>query len=57
MKKHLDSYTAAVGKAAWLMSLKCNCEATAVLTPGPEGGALLRADFAPSFTKPEVGLP
>jgi hypothetical protein len=57
MKKHLDSYASALGKAAWLMSLKCGCEAGAVLTPGPAGGALLRAHFAPSFTKPEVGLP
>jgi hypothetical protein len=57
MKQHVDRYAAALGKAAWLMSLKCGCEAGAVLTPGPEGGVLMRAHFAPSFTAPDVGIP
>jgi hypothetical protein len=57
VKTALDSYATAVGKAAWLMSLKCGCDAGATLSADPSGGAILRARFAPSFTKPQVGLP
>jgi hypothetical protein len=57
VKTSLDSYAAAIGKAAWLMSLKCGCDAAATLTADPSGNAILRARFAPSFTKPQVGLP
>jgi hypothetical protein len=57
VKTALDSYATAIGKAAWLMSLKCGCDAGATLSADPAGGAILRARFAPSFTKPQVGLP
>jgi hypothetical protein len=57
VKTELDSYATALGKAAWLMSLKCGCDAGATLSADPSGGAILRARFAPSFTKPQVGLP
>ncbi len=57
LKSALDQYATALGKAAWLMSLKCRCDASARLTAEPEGRSLLRAQFAPSFTKPQVGLP
>jgi hypothetical protein len=57
VKTALDSYATAIGKAAWLMSLKCGCDAGATLSADPSGGAILRARFAPSFTKPQVGLP
>jgi hypothetical protein len=57
LKTTLDQYATALGKAAWLMSIRCRCDAGALLTAEPEGQALLRASFAPSFTKPQVGLP
>ncbi|MHB8381822.1 MAG: hypothetical protein ACYDC3_05725, partial [Candidatus Binataceae bacterium] len=57
LKTALDQYAAALGKAAWLTSLKCRCAASAVLTADPAGQALLRASFAPSFTRAQVGLP
>ena len=57
LKTGLDQYATALGKAAWLMSIKCRCDAGARLTAEPSGQALLRARFAPSFTKPQVGLP
>jgi hypothetical protein len=57
LKTALDQYATALGKAAWLMSIKCRCDAGARLTAEPSGQALLRAHFAPSFTKPQVGLP
>jgi hypothetical protein len=57
MKKALDAYANALGKAAWLMSLKCGCDAMARLTADPSGVVLMRAHFAPSFTRAEVGLP
>src|SRR5271156_186126 len=31
LKEQLDSYAAALGRSAWLMSLKCGCDASAVL--------------------------
>ena len=57
LKTALDAYANALGKAAWLMSLKCACDAGARLTADPSGLVLLRARFAPSFTRAEVGLP
>ncbi|MGO9602551.1 MAG: hypothetical protein ACLQAT_03945 [Candidatus Binataceae bacterium] len=57
LKTALDAYAAALGKAAWLMSVKCGCDAAARLTADPSGLVLLRARFAPSFTRAEVGLP
>jgi hypothetical protein len=39
------------------MSLKCGCDAGAVLTGEAVGGALLKAKYSPSFTRPHVGLP
>ncbi len=57
LKMSLDAYANALSKAAWLMSLKCGCEAVARLTADPSGLVLMRARFAPSFTRAEVGLP
>jgi len=57
LKTALDRYATALGKAAWLMSIKCGCDAGARLTAEPAGQALLRAHFSPSFTRPQVGLP
>ncbi|HKN00088.1 MAG TPA: hypothetical protein VJX23_06195 [Candidatus Binataceae bacterium] len=57
LKTALDAYADALGKAAWLMSMKCGCDAAARLTADPSGLVLLRARFAPSFTRAEVGLP
>jgi hypothetical protein len=57
VKNSLDAYANALGKAAWLMSLKCGCDAAARLAADPSGVTLLRARFAPSFTRAEVGLP
>ncbi|HXW83922.1 MAG TPA: hypothetical protein VEJ86_05930 [Candidatus Binataceae bacterium] len=57
MKKHLDDFAATLGKAAYLTSLRCNCDAGAAVVPDPAGETLLRARYAPSFAKPEVGLP
>jgi hypothetical protein len=57
LKDSLDSYANAVGRASWLMSLKCGCDAGAVLTAETGGAALLKAKFAPSYKRPHVGLP
>jgi hypothetical protein len=57
MKEQLDSYALALGRASWLMSLKCGCDASAVLESEAVGEALLKAKFSPSFTRPQVGLP
>jgi len=57
LKDQLDSYAGALGRSAWLMSLKCGCDAGAVLTGEAVGGALLKAKYSPSFTRPHVGLP
>ena len=57
LKTGLDTYATALGKAAWLMSLKCGCDAGARLTVDPSGLVLMRARFAPSFKRAEVGLP
>jgi hypothetical protein len=57
IKKSLDVYANALSKAAWLMSVKCGCDAGARLTADPSGLVLMRAHFAPSFTRSEVGLP
>jgi hypothetical protein len=57
LKEQLDSYAGALGRSAWLMSLKCGCDAGAVLTSEAVGDALLKARYSPSFTRPQVGLP
>ena len=57
LKEQLDSYAGALGRSAWLMSLKCGCDANAVLTSEAVGDALLKASYSPSFTRPHVGLP
>ncbi len=57
MKNALDAYANALSKAAWLMSLKCGCDAIARLTADPSGLVLMRARFSPSFKRAEVGLP
>ncbi len=57
LKQRLDSYAGALGRSAWLMSLKCGCDANAVLTGEAVGDALLKATDSPSFTRPRVGLP
>ena len=57
IKNSLDAYANALGKAAWLMSLKCGCDAAARLAADPSGVTLLRARFQPSFTRAEVGIP
>jgi hypothetical protein len=57
LKVQLDSYAGALGRSAWLMSLKCGCEAGAVLTGEAAGEALLKAKYSPSFKRPQVGLP
>ncbi len=57
LKIQLDSYAGALGRSAWLMSLKCGCDAGAVLTGEAAGEALLKAKYSPSFKRPQVGLP
>jgi hypothetical protein len=57
LKDSLDSYANATGRSAWLMSLKCGCDAGAVLTAEAGGAALLKAKYAPTFKRPHVGLP
>jgi hypothetical protein len=57
LKERLDSFAGALGRSAWLMSLKCGCDAGAVLTSEAVGDALLKARYSPSFTRPQVGLP
>jgi hypothetical protein len=57
MKDQLDSYAVALGRSAWLMSLKCGCDAGAVLESEAVGEALLKATYSPSFKRPHVGLP
>ena len=57
LKEQLDSYAVALGRSAWLMSLKCGCDANAVLEGEAVGEALLKAKYSPSFKRPQVGLP
>ena len=57
LKTRLDAYARALGRSAWLLSIKCGCAASATLESETAGGALLKARFEPSFTQPEVGLP
>jgi hypothetical protein len=57
LKDQLDSYAGALSRSAWLMSLRCGCDAGAVLTGEAVGGAILKARYSPSFTRPQVGLP
>src|SRR5580704_1031415 len=57
LKEQLDSYAVALGRSAWLMSLKCGCDAGAVLESEAVGEALLKAKYSPSFKRPQVGLP
>lgn len=57
LKTTLDAYARALGRSAWLMSIKCGCAANATLTGEVAGPALLKARFEPSFKQPQVGLP
>ena len=57
LKTRLDAYARALGRTAWLLSIKCGCPASATLESETAGAALLKARFEPSFTQPEVGLP
>ena len=57
LKTRLDGYGRALGRSAWLMSIKCGCAASAVLQSETAGAPLLKARFEPSFKQPEVGLP
>lgn len=57
IKQQLDSYARALGRSAWLMSIKCGCEAGAVLSGEAVGAPLLKARFAPGFKRTQVGLP
>lgn len=57
LKTRLDAYARALGRSAWLMSLKCGCAASATLSGEVAGPALLRAKFEPSFKQAQVGLP
>ncbi len=57
LKSRLDSYARAIGRSAWLMSIKCGCAASAMLQSETAGAPLLKARFEPSFKQPEVGLP
>jgi hypothetical protein len=57
LKTHLDAYARALGRSAWLLSIKCGCAASATLQSETAGAALLKARFEPSFKQPEVGLP
>ncbi len=57
LKVQLDTYAAALGSSAWLMSLKCGCDAEAVLEGEAGGESLLKARYSPSFKRPQVGLP
>jgi len=57
LKTRVDAYARALGQSARLMSLRCGCEAVAVLTGQEAGQPLLKARFQPSFKRPEVGLP
>jgi hypothetical protein len=57
LKKRLDAYARALGRSAWLMSVKCGCAANATLVSETAGSPLLKAHFEPSFQQPEVGLP
>jgi len=57
LKIRLDAYARALGRIAWLMSIKCGCAANSTLAGETAGAPLLRARFEPSFKQPEVGLP
>ena len=57
VKEQLDIYAGTLGRSAWLMSLKCGCDASAVLTGESVGGTILKANYSPSFKRPQVGLP
>jgi hypothetical protein len=57
LKTRLDAYARALGRIAWLMSIKCGCAANSTLASEAAGAPLLRARFEPSFKQPEVGLP
>lgn len=57
VREQIDNYARAMGRSAWLMTVKCGCDATAVLTGESVGAPLLKARFGPSFKRPQVGLP
>ena len=57
LKEQLDSYAGALGRSAWLMSLKCGCDASAVLTSEAVGDALLKARIHPLSRGRRSGYP
>ncbi len=57
VRTQIDRYAAALAKSAWLMSVKCGCEATAALKADPAGAMLLQAHSGPSSRSRQVGLP
>jgi hypothetical protein len=57
VRTQIDLYAAALAESAWLMSVKCGCEATATLKAGPAGAVLLQARSGPSSRSRQVGLP
>ncbi|MDO8433097.1 MAG: hypothetical protein Q7S58_11875 [Candidatus Binatus sp.] len=57
VKEQLDIYAATLGRSAYLMSLKCGCDASAVLTAESVGGAILKASYSPASKRAQVGLP
>jgi hypothetical protein len=57
VKEQLDIYATTLGRSAYLMSLKCGCDASAVLTAESVGGAIMKASCSPSSKRPRVGLP
>ena len=57
VRTQIDRYAAALAESAWLMSVKCGCEATATLKAEPAGTVLLQARSGPSSRSRQVGLP
>jgi hypothetical protein len=57
LKTDLDRYAAAMARGAWLMSIKCGCDAGANLTAEAIGAQLLHSRNAPGMARPQVGLP
>lgn len=57
IRTRLDGYAAALAKSAWLMSLRCGCDASANLKSDRAGSLLLQARFGPSLSRPQVGIP
>jgi hypothetical protein len=57
VKEQLDIYAATLGRSAYLMSIKCGCDASVVLTGESVGGAILKASYSPATRHSQVGLP